>query len=403
MTEFSYKAKGGPGEIIEGNLRAETQAAAIEKLSQMGYFPLSVAKLERREKRKLSFRLLKRVRRRDLSIFTRQLSDLLESGLTLLEALKVIEQQTENRQLKEALREMAPEIRDGKRLSESMSKRPGVFPPLCVNMIRSGEVGGMLEEVLRRLSDFLERDDELLSKLRAAMAYPILMASVGLLTIFVLLTLVIPKLVSMFEEMGQVLPLPTRILIGTSELLTHYGWLLALFLGLCYFFLRREFKSPKGELLMDGLRLKLPLLGKFFCKTEISRFSRTLGALLQNGIPILESLKVVAGSMQSPILREEIETVYRQLTQGEKLGPSLRNCPHFPIFVTNMISVGEESNLLERALFKVADSYDRDLERSVKQMTSLLEPIMILLMGSIVAFIVVSMMLPIFQIDLMAQ
>ncbi len=403
MPEFCYKAKGGPGKIVEGNLQAETQAAVIEKLSQLGYFPLSVAKVEKREKRKFSLRLLKRVRRRDLSIFTRQLSDLLESGLTLLEALKVIEKQTENRQLKEALGEMAQEIRDGKRLSESMSRRPRVFPPLCVNMVRSGEVGGMLEEVLRRLSDFLERDEELLSKLRAAMAYPILMASVGILTIFVLLTFVIPKLVSMFEEMGQVLPLPTRILIGTSDLLTHYGWLLALFLALCYFFLRRESKTSKGKLFMDKLRLKLPLLGEFFRKTEISRFSRTLGTLLQNGIPILESLKVVAGSMQSPILKGEIETVHRQLTQGEKLGPSLRKCPHFPIFVTNMISVGEESNLLERALFKVADSYDRDLERSVKQMTSLLEPIMILLMGSVVAFIVISMMLPIFQIDLMAQ
>jgi len=403
MPEFSYRAKAGPRRIVEGNLQAETETAVIERLSRLGYFPLSVAKVEKEEKRKFSFRFLKRVRRRDLSVFTRQLSDLLESGLTLLEALKITEEQTESRGLKEALGEILQEIRDGKRLSESMAKRPSIFPPLCVNMVRSGEVGGMLEEVLGRLSDFLERDEELLSKLRAAMAYPILMASVGVLTVFVLLTFVIPKLVSMFEEMGQVLPLPTRILIGTSHFLTHYGWLLALFLALCYFFLKREFKTPKGKLLLDKLRLKLPLLGEFFRKTEISRFSRTLGTLIQNGIPILESLKVVAGSMQSPILKGEVKKVHEQLTQGERLGPSLRRCPHFPIFVTNMISVGEESNLLERALFKVADSYDRDLERSVKQMTSLLEPLMILLMGSVVAFIVVSMMLPIFQIDLMPQ
>lgn len=406
MPKFIYEAKKGPQGIIEGSMEAETSDVVVSQLSEMGYFPLSVRE-EGTGNGKLRgaplSRLGQKVNVRDLSIFTRQLSDLLESGLTLFKALDVICKQTENKRLKEVIRDMHGCLKEGQTLSEALGKYPKVFSGLYVSMVKAGEIGGMLEKVLTRLSDFAEKEEELRAKIRAALAYPLLMALVGLLTIFILLTFVIPRLVTMFEDMGQSLPLPTRMLVQISNLLTSYWWLIGSVALLLFFIVKRIRRTKESKLTLDRFKLRIPIMGTLIKKAEISRFGSTLGTLLNNGVPILPSLKVVSEAMGNEVLKQEVEKVHKEVGKGEKLGRSLEKSSYFPVFVTNMVIVGEEGGLLEQSLHKVADAYNREVDRTVKVMTSLLEPALILILGGVVAFIVISMLLPIFQINLMVR
>jgi type IV pilus assembly protein PilC len=405
MPQFVYRAKSGPQETIEGKVEAENQNAALTKINQMGYFPLSIAKEERDDKIETKIPRLKSrgVKTKDLSLFTRQLSDLLETGSTLFAALKILERQTENERLRKVIQELHDDLRQGSKLSEAMKKHPKVFSPLYLSMVRSGEFGEVLEPVLRRLSDLLEKQDETRKKIRSALAYPALTVVVSLVTIIVLLVFIIPRLAVMFQEMGQILPLPTRVLIELSRFFTTYGWLAGLVLVLGLLLMRRQKLSDKLALRMDRLRLKLPLLGDLIKKLEIARFTRAFGTLLGNGVPILQSLSVVSQIVQNRAIRSHFQDINDQVAQGRKLGESLERSPYFPVMVTSMISVGEESNRLDRVLQKVADSYDEDVDGSIRIVVTLLEPVAILIMGSVVAFIVLSMMLPIFRIDIMVR
>ena len=407
MTKFIYEAKNGPREVMKGSMEAETLDTVVNRLNEMGYFPLSVREEgtgngDSIRKTPLS-KLGQRISSRDLSIFTRQLSDLLESGLTLFKALDVIHEQTENKQLKKVIKDIHSRLKEGQTLSEALSEYPKIFSGLYVSMVKSGEVGGSLEKVLTRLSDFAEKDEELRAKIRAALAYPFLMATIGLLTIFVLLTFVIPRLVAMFKDMGQTLPLPTRILISISHFISGYWWLIGAVVLLIFFVTKRGRKTKESKLAFDRFKLRIPVIGDLIKKAEISRFGNTLGTLLRNGVPILQSLKVVSETMGNEMLRQEVEKVHNEVGKGEKLGKSLEKSSYFPVFVTNMVIVGEEGGLLEKSLYKVADAYNREVDRTVKMMTSLLEPAMILIMGGIIGFIVISMLLPIFQINLMVR
>lgn len=405
MPQFTYKAKTGPQEIIEGRVEAETQSAAVVKLNQMGYFPLSIAKQETEERvrPKIGFLKSKRVSTKDLGVFTRQLSDLLETGSTLFAALRVLKQQTENKHLQKVIEELYDDLKEGSKLSQAMSKHPKIFSPLYVSMVRSGEVGEVLEAIFKRLSDFLEKEHETRSKIHSALAYPVLMAIVSLATIIVLLAFVIPRLAAMFQEMGQILPLPTRILIESSHLFTSYGWLIGLILILALLLVKRQKRTERVKLKIDRLKLRVPVIGELIKKLEIARFARALGVLLGNGVPVLQSLEVVSEIIQNKVIRSYFKDISNQVAQGKKLGESLERSPYFPILVTNMINVGEESNRLDSVLEKVANSYDQEADRSVKLIVSLLEPAAILIMGSVVGFIVLSMMLPIFKIDVMVR
>jgi len=406
MPKFIYEAKRGPQEIIKGSLEAEAPEAVVRSLGEMGYFPLSIKEesISSHKRGRISLlRLGQRVGTRDLSTFTRQLSDLLESGLTLFKALDVIHKQTENKHLKEVIRDMHGCLKDGRTLSEALSRHPKIFSGLYVSMVRSGEIGGMLEKVLIRLSDFAEKEEELRAKIRAALVYPFLMSLVGLMTILVLLTFVIPRLVSMFEDMGQTLPWPTRMLVQISHLLTGYWWLIGTVTLLIFFIIKRKSKTKEGKFSLDRFKLRIPLVGTLIKKAEISRFGSTLGTLLSNGVPILPSLKVVSEIMGNEVLKREVEKVHRQVGEGEKLGKSLEKSHYFPVFVTNMLIIGEEGGLLEKSLHKVAQAYNREVDRTVKMMTSLIEPVIILFLGGVVGFIVISMLLPIFQINLMVH
>ncbi len=406
MQKFRYKAKDGRKEIVTGILEAETEQEALAKLSQMGYFPLSIEGEEASSEGQtdpLSLGFFTRIRRRDITFLTRQLADLLESGIPLLRALDILREQTESRRLQEVLASLASRVREGKSFSEALALYPKIFSNLYVNMVKSGEVGGVLSEVLARLADFGERAEELRAKLRAALAYPILILFVGMATVAVLLIFVVPKLVSLFQDVGQILPLPTRILVEVSQGLVHYWWVILSMVALSAFLLKRGRLSHGVRLAIDGLKLRLPVWGSLIKKVEIASFARSLATLLSHGVPILQAMQVVVQATENELLRGEFKRIGEQLKGGTTLSQEIRRGRMFPALVTNMVAVGEEAGNLDRSLFKIADTYEREADRAMKLMTSLVEPVMILVMGSIVGFIVISMLMPIFQIDLLAR
>ncbi len=402
MPRFIYKAKRNPKETIEGKIDATSTKDAIAKLRIMRLFPLSVEE-ETLAAQKRKFFLRKSVPLRDLSTFTRQLSNLLGSGMTLMNALDVLVQQTENSLLSQTTKDIKADIKDGVALSMALSKRPNIFPSLYTNMVKSGEVGGMLEEVLSRLADFAEADEQTLSKVRTSLAYPILLTSVGAITIFILLSFVAPRLVSMFADLGEALPLPTIILMGVSNFFAAFWWLIILLLAILAFGLNRWIKTKEGKRTFDKFKLKLPFIGRFIETSEFARLNRTLGTLIRNGVPIIEALDVLSKTMGNEIIREELADVKRSVVDGLSLSAGMKQTGRFPAMMVNMISVGEESGSLEGSLFKTADSYDREIDRAIKVFTTLLEPSLIIVLGVVVGFIVISMLLPIFQINLMVR
>ncbi|MGE4357227.1 MAG: type II secretion system F family protein [Candidatus Omnitrophota bacterium] len=404
MPKFVYKAKEGPTKIIEGTMDAETREQVIDRLQAMGYYPISIVE-ESVLKEADKFSLLReegRIKRSELTLFTRQLSDLIDSGITLLRALNLIEEQTKGWFMRRVISSLAKEIKDGKRLSESLTKFPQIFSRLYVALVRAGEVGGMLDDVLSELADYLEKEEELKARVRGALAYPILMACVGVATVFILMSFVIPRLAVMFKDLGQNLPLPTLVLIRLSDFLKNFWWLILAFFAFLYFVLQRSANNPEGGIVFDRLKLKIPLFGELVKKSEIARFCRTLSTLLKNGVPILGALDTVIPVMGNKVIKKEIEKMYNEVRDGVSLSKAITNSVYFPPLVSNMIAVGEEGGMLESSLMKVAESFEREVERVVKVITSLIEPALILLMGTVVGFIVISMLLPIFELNLVS-
>jgi len=403
MARFSYRAKKGPKEEANGHIEAENKNAALRRLTTMGLFPISIEEEKAEhaaiQKNPLARFSVRKVAIRDLSIFTRQLSDLLEAGLPLLRALNVLNKQTEDRYLRSVIGDLRDTVQDGNPLSEALERHPKIFSSLYTSMVRSGETGGSLENVLLRLSEFQETQDELNNTVRRAMAYPALMAIVGAGTIFVLITFVIPKIVSMFQDLNQTLPLPTVILLNISHFSRDFWWIIAGGCFLIYFTFARISKTHEGRLLIDRTKLSIPIMGQLILKAEIARFTRTLSTLLNNGVPILQALSVVINIMENEILKEDTRVAHKEVMGGLSLASGLGKGAHFPVFVNNMIAIGEETGALEKALVKVAISYEREVNKTVALLTSLLEPLMILTMGLIIGFIVIAMLLPIFELS----
>lgn len=409
MATFRYKAKKGPSEIVAGNINADSQAEALNKLSAMGYFPISVTIQEgasvNSEKKEfnLSFNLFQRVTIRDISAFTRQLSDLIDSGVTLFRSVQILHEQDTNPIFKSVLEDIQNSIKDGKTLHESLSKHPKIFSKLYVNMVKSGEIGGMLEMVLDRLADFAEKEDETKSKIKSAMAYPMVMAGTGVLSVLGMMIFVIPRMVRLFADMGQVLPIPTQILIAISHALSQYWWGFLLVGGGGMFLLNKWKATEEGGITYDRFKLNIPVIKELILKDEISRFGRTLSTLLTNGVPIIQSLNIIVDTINNKVIRNDLKKITDDIAKGAKLGECLKRVTYFPALFVNMVAVGEESGHIEKSLEKVALSYEKQVDRTVKTLTTLLEPLMIIVLGCVLGAIVISMILPIFDISNIAQ
>ncbi len=398
MPIYIYKAKDGPTKIITGDIEADTRDSAITKLNKRGYFPITI--YEKSSSKENIFNIyFKRIKRTHIVTFTRQMADLIDAGIPIFKALMIVREQTENFKFRNIMLEIANKVREGQGLSVALSGYPRFFSNLYVALVKSGELGGNLDSVLLHLADLLEKEDDLKSRVKSAMAYPLLMILIGIVTISVLITWVIPKLIYMFEEIGQVLPLPTRILLGVSRISSDYWWLFLIIVIILFFMYRRIANTDEGRKHIDEIKLKVPVFNQFIIKREIARFSRTLGTLLGSGVEMISSIKATADIVANKIIGEQISGIALKVQEGIRLTDALRSIEQFPVLVPNMIAVGEESGHLDEILIKIANSYERKLDYAIKTMTNLLEPTIILIMGLIIGFIVISILLPIFTID----
>ena len=401
MPSFLYKAKDQKGEPIQGTMEAEAHTVVTNRLQSMGYFPILVKAEESKKKKREGFGPLfgRRVRNVDITAFNRQLADLLSAGIPLVKALGILMNQTPNEHLKEIISSVGNDVQGGDTLATSLSKHPKYFSKLYCAMVRAGEAGGMLDNILERLADFSEMEDEIRSKIKSAMAYPLVMTVAGIGAVIILITVVIPKIMKIFTDLHQALPLPTQILINIMNFLNDRWWLLlgALIGGGVFFY--KFIKTDEGGKLWDAFQMKVPLVGDVLRKRQISQFARTFGSLLKNGVSILSSLEIVKEVLSNRLFQEEVEKISDNITQGSGIAAPLKGSKIFPPVVVNMMAIGEETGRLHEVLLRIANSYEIEVDRSVKTLTSLIEPLIILVMGLVVAFVVISMLMPIFTLD----
>ncbi len=401
MPIYSYSAKIKPHKIQEGEIEAETEQQAINQLLQKGYFPISL-----RPKNIHSGQLnvlFRRIPRKDIVLFTRQLSTLTETSTDIINGLNLVHNQIPNKYLKVILRDVIAKVKDGKALSESLASYPAVFSDLYTSIIHSGEVSGTLSQSFKRLADFLEREEEFRSSLRATLVYPAFVSFVGAATVIILLTFVVPRLADMFADMGQALPLATRILIAVSGFFQKNGLIILALIIITVFLLRRACRSPQGRMSLDKFKLKTAIAGQIILKTEIARLARTLSLLLSSGISVVPALSVSVSAMENRALKTEVAGFREEIINGGRLSHCLKASKFFPEFVTNIVSIGEETGSLESSLLRLADDYERETERSLKTLSRMLEPVIILVVGVVVGLIVLAMLLPIFQINLIVR
>jgi general secretion pathway protein F len=402
MTVYTYKATDKHGKYVEGNISASDYKAAIKQIRKLNYFPVKVS--EGKGSSKFSFGMAlsmlswsSQIPVKDLMTFTQQLATLVDSGLTLDDGLATLVKLSETEKIRSVLADIRKQVHAGSSFADALTEHPKVFSKLYVNMIRAGEAGGILGEALTRLALFMEKSVELKNSIRSAMVYPAILTLVGGTAVIVLITFVIPQFSKLFEEMGAALPLPTQIMLGLSSLIIDY-WP-ALILGFAGFIaaFNLYLRTNSGRLKWDGMLLKLPLFGPLIQKIEVSRFSLTLATLLKSGVPILQAMGIVQSIIINRVISDSIIVIKQSLKKGKGLSGPLQKAGVFPPMAVHMITVGETSGALDKMLTKVSNTYDKEVEQSIKQVISLIEPMMILFMAVVIGFIVVSMLLAIFS------
>ncbi len=394
MPLYAYKATTLDGKVEEGYIEAVDQRAAIESVRQKGFIPIKVS--EPKTKKPLSA-YLRRKKRIDLVTFTTELTALVGAGLPLDRSLQILSEISEDKETAEISRQLLESIKEGSSFSEALSRHPKVFPRIYINMVRAGEAGGVLDSVLKKLLEFLESTKQLKESIYSAMIYPVILTFTGGISIIILLTYVIPKFSQIFEDIGQSIPLPTQILISVSGFLGTYWWLLASVVVAGWVLFRRYISKQEGRRRWDEFKLRL--FGEVIIKLETARFCRTLGALLKGGVPLLQALSNVKDVIGNTVIASSIEGVISGVREGEGMAGPMERAGIFPPLAVSMIRVGEETGQLDEMLLKVADTYEKSLRVAVKRFVSLLEPVMILIMGLIVGFIVISILVAIFSIN----
>lgn len=404
MPVYEYSALNKSGKTIKGIINADSQAAARNKIRQTGNYPVEIQETvpvsKRTRGRKSSpFRITQRVRQQEVSVATRQLATLLGAGIPLVSALNGLIEQTSNQTFKKIIAQLKDSVNEGNSFTAALAEHPRLFSRIYVNMVKSGEASGSLDVVLEQLAEFGEAQQSMKSRIRAALLYPAFMAVVGIVVLFLLITFIVPSITKVFEDTQQALPLPTTILINLSGFLAGYWWALILLIIVLIMLLRYGIQQPYGRRIWDRLKLTLPLFGDLNTKIASARFGRTLGSLIQSGVPLVSALHIVKNIFNNVHLAKVIEDATEELEKGRSLSNVLKKSRWFLPMVVQMIAVGEQSGALEKMLNKVAESYEREVETKVIALTSMIEPVMILVMGLLVSFIVVSILLPIFEMN----
>ena len=406
MPQFDYKAKKDDGSVVSGTLQAESERSALDSLGRMGVFPIAISPQEAKDApgpAAAPRRSGGRAKIADVSLFTRQLGDLLKAGVPLNRALVTLHEQTSNGALAEIIDAVRKDVSAGGALHEALARHPKAFSGLFTSMVRAGETGGFLEDVLHRLSIFIERDQELRSRVKSALAYPTLLIVIGSGAIGFLMVFFIPRFSEIFAKMGNNLPVPTQIVMGASSFVRH--WWFLIFLGVAGGLagLQRLSQTGGGRRILDRFRLRLPVFGDIVRKNAISRFTRTLGTLLKSGVPILGALAIAKEAIGNAVLEQDVVEASAGVKQGKSLAEILRASKAFPPMVVQMIAVGEEGGNLDEVLVNVADSYDIQVERAVRVFISLFEPALLVFMAALVGFVVIAMLLPVFSLSSMIK
>lgn len=402
MPVFEYKGLTTDGKDAKGFIDAENLQSAKIKLRRSGVFPVEISEeMEKRAEAESSAvrSLLRRVKKQEITIFTRQLATLLAAGLPLMEGLSAAIDHIDDPLLKRTITRVREDVREGRSLADAMRAHPKAFSGLYTNMIQAGETSGALDVVLARLADFQESQVRLRNKIWATMTYPVMMLFIGIGVLAFLFSFVIPQVTKVFEDIGQALPLPTLILISISNFFRFYWWAVAAGIVVIVFAISKYVKTPQGKVMYDRFILKVPMFGKLVKLIAISRFSRTLSTLLASGVPLIAAMDIVKAVVNNSVLSKVLEDAKERVREGESLSEPLKRSGIFPSMVIQMITVGERSGELEGMLTKVSEAFDNEVDTTVAGLTALLEPVMILFMGVIVLFVVLSILLPIFEMS----
>lgn len=404
MAEFQFKAADPSGKIVKGVMEAASERAVVAHLRDRRMVPIRIAPVETRAMGLLSARLdlgrlLRRVTGRDVTQFTQELATLLSAGLPVDRALGILAGATPKESFKRLLLEIKADVQSGSYLSDALAKHPRVFSNFLVNMVKAGESGGVLEAVLERVGDFLESTQEMLDHIKSSLIYPFFLVLIGGVSILILLTVVIPKFSIIFEDMGAALPLSTRLLLAGSGFLERYFWLIAAVFVAGVAVADRYRRTPAGRLAIDRRLLRIPVLGALIREIETARFARTLGTLVRSGVPILRALNLAKDIVQNRTMAGALDTVHTRVKEGEHLSAPMADTGLFPDLAAQMIRVGEETGRLGDMLIRVGDRYEKSVRVLIKRLISLLEPVMILAMGLVVGFVVISMLTAIFSIN----
>jgi type IV pilus assembly protein PilC len=394
---YAYKVRDRRGSLVSGELQADNRDLVLARLREMEYIPLEVKRKSAGLKREFSLRP-GRVKLKHLAVFSRQFATMVNSGLPLLRTLAILSEQTESKELTRVVGEMRLEVERGSSLSEAMSKYPKAFDKLYVAMVKAGEVSGNLDQVLLRVADTIEKEVSLRQKIKSAMTYPIVVFALVVIILSAILIFVVPTFKDLYAQLGGTLPGPTRLLIAISDIVRRFFLVVVGVIAVGIWLSRRWIRTDKGRYAFDRFKLKIPIFGELFRKTALSRFARTLGTLSRSGVPILQALDIVQETVKNSVVARAVKDVQSSVKEGESLAKPLTRHPVFPPMVVQMMAVGEETGALDTMLGKIADFYDDEVAATVDSLTSLIEPVLIAVVGGAVGAIVIALYLPTFRI-----
>jgi type IV pilus assembly protein PilC len=399
---YDYKVRDRSGNLVTGQLVGDSEGLVMTKLREQGMTPIEVKKANAGMKMEIHLRP-GHVKLKLLSVFSRQFATMVNSGLPILRALSILADQTESSALKTVLTQVRVDVEQGASLSGAMSKHPKAFNNLFIAMVKSGETGGVLDNVLLRLADVIEKEVELRRKIKSAMTYPIAVVALVVLLMSAMLFFVVPQFQSIYASLGGTLPLPTRVLLGLSKAVRTY-WYIVILGSFGFSFAFRRYKAtPAGRAMIDSIKLKVPIFGALFQKSALARFSSTLGMLLRSGVPILQALDIVAETVNNNVMASAIQDVQGSVREGEAIARPLAKHAVFPPMVVQMLAVGEETGAVDTMLDKVADFYNGEVSAAVESLTSLIEPLLIAIIGGAVGAAVIALYMPMFNIIKLLQ
>ncbi|MDW7673456.1 MAG: type II secretion system F family protein [Bacillota bacterium] len=400
---YSYRSRDRAGKLVEGTTEAEDKQSLISQLQKSNLFVIEVAEkgqsaAAKNNNKTFSLFKSKKVKLKDLTIFSRQFATMNDAGMPMLRSLDILQAQTENKTLKETLSEITKDLERGATLSEAMEKFPHVFPSMYINMVETGEVGGVLEQVLDRMANYYEKEDEIREKVKSALTYPLVILSISLLAIIFMLVFILPTFTSMLNDLGVEMPVVTQGLINLSDSMIMYWYVYILTAGTLIFALVKWLKTPAGKFIKDRYLIKMPIFGDLLKKVLVSRFSRTLSMLLRSGVPITTSLDVVKKTCNNMLMANSIEEAKQSIREGQTISTPLKNSGILAPMAVHMIAIGEETGELDILLEKISFFYDREVDHTVSRLSVILEPLLLVSVGMVIGGIVLSFMLPMFQV-----